>query len=328
MTLNALFSLLVPATTLFLLMLLTERERRYLPGLMLIFIVAATLVGLLQFSGTRINNPLINQSYEVSGPFANRNHLALLLACGCLVAPAWAASGRGWRGPAALALVLLFLLTALASGSRAGFALSILSLPIAMLLVRGHFRKTLGRMPRWGRPVLIAVFLLLVVALVTFAIAADRGASIARAQFLNMADDLRFRALPDTLDLARTYFPFGAGMGSFDTVFRMNEPLNLLDRTYFNHAHNDFLEVVIDGGLFGILLLMAALVWWGIVSLRVWRAGPGSSFLMPKLGSAMLLLMLLGAVVDFAARTPIMMTVIVVAAFWLNSGATANAPDE
>ncbi|WP_163521202.1 hypothetical protein, partial [Klebsiella michiganensis] len=69
---------------------LRRAERAYLPALVLILIFTSMLLAVVQFSGWRIDNPLINDvSGSVSGSFANRNHFALYLALGCLLAPLW-----------------------------------------------------------------------------------------------------------------------------------------------------------------------------------------------------------------------------------------------
>ncbi len=322
LTLNALLSLIVPAVTLLLLRLVPERERLRLPGLVLTFILAATLVGLLQFSGSHIRSPFINYGYEVSGPFANRNHFALLLACGCLVAPAWASLNRRgslWRAVTAIGLVILFLLAALASGSRAGFALALLTLPITTFLLRDRMRRWHGHAPKWAFAVAITAAGSLIVIFVTLAILADRGASISRIYALNTEADLRFRTLPTVLELVRAQFPIGSGMGTFDPLFRVHEPFELLERTYFNHAHNDFIEIVINGGIIGAMLLAAGVVWWVTASVRTWRARSSPESLVARLGSAVLLVILLAALVDYAARTPIMMAMIMIAAVWLDS---------
>jgi len=98
---NAAASLVVPFAILVLIIGLDEREVTWLPGMLLTFIAVATLPGLAQFAGAAFNNPLINDTPgQVSGIFANRNHYALLLALGCLVAPVWAfgnGSGAIWR---------------------------------------------------------------------------------------------------------------------------------------------------------------------------------------------------------------------------------------
>ena len=107
-------------------------------------------------------------------------------------------------------------------------------------------------------------------------------------------------------------------------MFRMSEPFNLLKPTYFNHAHNDWLEVVLDAGLAGMLLLAATVTWWGWASARAWRARGGGSNALPKLGSAILLLIMISSLFDYPARTPTMMMVIVLAARWL--GQSSHRP--
>ena len=75
---NAAASLLVPVAVLVLVAQLRSDERAWLPGILLTVIAVSMIVGLLQFSGMGSNNPLINDSMgQVSGSFANRNHLAI-----------------------------------------------------------------------------------------------------------------------------------------------------------------------------------------------------------------------------------------------------------
>ncbi|MFV3561654.1 hypothetical protein ACNJFJ_21115, partial [Mycobacterium tuberculosis] len=83
-TLNAAFSLATPAAILLLLGAFDEKARAWLPGLIVVLAVATSLVGLMQFSGNRFDQPLIGYRYDVSGIFGNRNHFALFLAVGCL----------------------------------------------------------------------------------------------------------------------------------------------------------------------------------------------------------------------------------------------------
>ena len=129
--------LLLQFLSLLLIATLSEAERAWLPGALLCLVSGAALLGLLQFSGAAIDNPFVNETPGVvSGNFANRNHFALFLALGCLLAPVWAFHGRrqaGWRAPVALGLVLLFALTILAGGSRAGLALGMVALSMALI---------------------------------------------------------------------------------------------------------------------------------------------------------------------------------------------------
>lgn len=325
---NAAFSLSVPLVVFALVSALDGKDRRRLPGLVLLMVAGTMIVGLLQFSGAGYHNIFVNDTVgEVSGTFANRNHFALFLSIGCLIAPVWAFSESGgvrWRGPIALALILLFLLTILASGSRAGILTGGMALFIGLIFARHGLKRMSARTPRWMLPAIIAGTLTIVFGGVLLSIVADRAVSIDRALGLEAGGDMRTRALPVMLAMVPAYFPWGAGAGSFDPLFRMHEPFALLKTTYFNHAHNDFLEILLDTGLPGLLLLLAATGWWLIASIRAWRT-PGSS-LAPRLGSAVLLLVFVASAFDYPARTPVIMAVLVIAATWLTKAEQPSRP--
>lgn len=323
-TVNAAASLIVPIATLVSLGGLKPQERQWLPGLILGLVAASTLIALLQLSGAGFNNPFVNETPgQVSGTFANRNHLALFLTLGCLLAPVWAfAEGRAarWRGPTAIGLVLLFVLTILASGSRAGLLLGALALGIGLVLVRRGISRELNRYPRWVFFALIAGLVCVIAIFVLISVAADRAVAINRVFEVDPGQDMRSRGLPTVLAMIWAYFPMGSGLGGFDPIFRIHEPFELLKLTYFNHAHDDLLEVVLDAGLPGLLLLLGALLWWAWASIRAWRAGADARFALPKLGSAMLLLVIIASAFDYPARTPMIMAVMVVAGMWLSGG--------
>lgn len=321
-TLNGASSLVVPLTALVLMASLRETERPLLPGAVLTVVAASAMVGLVQFSGSTLNNPFINDTTgQVSGSFANRNHFALFIALGCLLVPVWMFIGGrrpGWRGPIGLGLLILFLLTIIASGSRAGLGLGVLALLLGLLLVRQPISRTLSRYPRWVFPVLVAGLLAMVVLFVLLSVAADRAVSIDRLFALDQGQDMRSRGLPTVLAMIYEYFPLGSGLGSFDSMFRMHEPYGLLKPTYFNHAHNDILEVILDAGLPGLVLLVATIGWWGWASITAWRAR-GTQNALPKLGSAVLLLIIVASIFDYPARTPMMMAIMIIAGVWLSA---------
>lgn len=318
-TINALFSLVVPVAVLVLAARMKQHEQAWLPGVLLALVTASTIVGLLQFSGATFNNPLINDTVgQVSGSFANRNHFALFLAFGCLLAPVWAfLGGRSprWRAPIALGLILLFALTILASGSRAGLLLGVLALGLGMLLVQQNIRWALRNAPRWMFPTLVAAIVGSVAIMVLLSIAADRAVSINRALAVDPGQDMRSRALHTVLAMVAEYFPMGAGLGGFNPLFRMHEADALLKPTYFNQAHNDFVGMLLDAGLLS-LVLVAALAWWLRASFRAWRAP--RECMLPQLGSAMILLVIVASVFDYPARTPMIMAMLVIAAIWLS----------
>lgn len=319
-TLNALMSLMIPVAILVMMASLTSQERKAIQPVMIALVFCAALLGLFQISVGYFDNPLINDTpWQVSGPFANRNHFALFMAFGCLLVPARIfGEGRtlGAGHSLGLLLMVLFLLMILASGSRAGLLTGALAIVIGMLLARQTIRRQLRHAPRWILPLILGTTIGLLAFFVLVSVKTGRAVSIERIVAGQEFEDMRSRSLPTVLAMVKDYFPTGSGIGSFDTVFRIHEPFELLKVTYFNHAHNDFLEIVIDAGLPGLLLMLIGLLWWAWASLRVWRA-VSNEHQLGKVGSAMLLLVFVASAFDYPARTPIVMAMVVIAAVWL-----------
>lgn len=328
---NAFFSFLAPAAALLLTATLDEDERTRLPGVVFALAAVSAVVAVVQLSGSGLDNPLINETVgTASGIFANANHQALLLALGIVAAAAWAeeptsASGRRrtalWRVPVAGGAAVWFLLMIMASGSRTGLVLGFLALAVAAAIARRALGAMLARAPRPMRWVLAGAGLTAILALGVVSFTAGRAVSLNRLLVLSTGEDMRSRALPTVLDMISTYMPFGSGFGSFDPLFRMHEPDALLNLSYFNHAHNDYLEVALEGGIPAVLLVIAALGWALRVGVAAWRADPSDrSVPAARFGATAMLLIALASVVDYPARTPAMMALLAI------SAVLANAP--
>jgi O-antigen ligase len=192
---------------------------------------------------------------------------------------------------------------------------------IGLFLARQGIRRELRHAPRWVVAALAGAAVAIVAGTVVASIAADRAVAIRRLVDTDTGLDMRGRALPTVWAMIRDYFPAGAGLGSFDAVFRIHEPFALLKPTYFNHAHDDFLEIALDAGVAGVLLLCAAVAWWIVASVRAWRRPANTRDVLPRVGSVMLLLIIMASLFDYPARTPTVMALIVVAAAWLSEGA-------
>ncbi|HKH26851.1 MAG TPA: O-antigen ligase family protein, partial [Sphingomicrobium sp.] len=93
------------------------------------------------------------------------------------------------------------------------------------------------------------------------------------SSFVTRADMWR-----NTLRLIAETFPFGTGVGSFQSIYAVGEDPRTVGGTYINHAHNDFLEIVLETGLLGLLLLLASLTWWLLTAMAVWRSPSSSEF--------------------------------------------------
>jgi O-antigen ligase len=323
-TRNALASLIVPVATFILLTQVSERSHRWLPTVILVMVAAAVLLGLLQFSGAGFNNPLLNDTPGVvSSIFANRNHFALLLAIGCLIAPVWAFVDREalrWRGPLSGGLIILFVLTILATGSRSGMLLGGIALALALALVGRPLRRRLRGGPAWLLPASIVTAVMVIGGFVALSFFADRADAIKRLVALQGGEDMRSRALPTVLEMIRIYMPFGSGFGGFDPIFRIHEPFNLLKPTYFNQAHDDYLGIALDGGVLGVVALVVGLLWWLVMTLRAWRMPESDDVVRARLGSGIVLLVLVASATDYPVRTPTIMALLVIAAVWLARG--------
>jgi len=321
---NAAGSLIVPFSTLFLAAGVTRGQRAMLPGVVLALAASSALVGALQFCGAGLPNPLINYTPgEVSGTFANRNHFALLEAIGCVVAPAWAFMGdkqSRWRAPLAFALLPVFILLILASGSRAGMMLGAAALTTGVLLSHKWLNLKFRTHASWSSPALPIGIIGMVAIVVVASVLSHRANSIDRLLSLAPSDDLRARNLRTVWSIIWTYFPVGSGFGGFDPLFRLHEPFSALQLTYFNHAHNDFAEVVLDGGLPALLLIIAAVAWWASASLRLLRAPASRETLLPRLGATVLFLIFAASLFDYPVRTPMIMMITALAALWLGRG--------
>lgn len=327
-TRNALFSLIVPVTAVLIMGRLgRSRDRAVLIALGAMVLFSAAM-GVLQFSGARFDNPLINDAPGViGGTFANPNHLALLMAIGCILAPV--TCFELIRRPLvslgmSAGLVTLFILVILATGSRAGLVLGACGIAYGILMVRKRAFHALAQLSRSVRLILVAAIAATVAGSIAASIWLGRAASVGRMVSADAIEDKRFAVWTTVTRMIGEYLPFGSGLGAFDAAYRIAEPAANLDTRYMNQAHNDWLQIVLDAGIVGAILAIAALVIWVLATRAAWGAHDTSY---ARMASGILLLIFLASVVDYAARTPIIMTFAAIAAVWLcRHGVTVYAP--
>jgi O-antigen ligase len=326
--LNSLLSLLPPAAALTGLAWLSRRERADLTLPVAALALASAVLGIAQMTGgaeTGLQPYATNARDAAAGFFANRNHEALLLALALPALALWATGmdsrgdqldpRRGWAAAVAGGLLVLVIPT---TGSRTGLALAGVGLALAGLIVLAPARRALARMPRRKRRTTLGIGVAAVVLLLFAALALGQAASVQRFFLLSAGEDLRGRVLPAELEMLRTFFPAGIGFGAFDPVFRRFEPFELLRFTYLNQAHNDVLQIVIEGGAAGAVLLAASVLWWGWHTLRLWRLPQTMPYVrLGRVASVMLLMVALASLTDYPLRTPLMMVVATVLAAWL-----------
>ncbi|WP_189453357.1 O-antigen ligase family protein [Cognatilysobacter bugurensis] len=195
------------------------------------------------------------------GTFANRNHFAALMAMLGPLAFAFGAQSQLRRDtPRALAwhaLGAIFVLACALSFSRAGSALALLALLCTgIVLMRGA---------RIGAGIRTAVVIALGLGAATAVYAWD---GLAQRLTQDPADDLRWQYLRNGLETAQAYMPFGSGAGSFRWAYVPFEPVTDMVSVHADRAHNDALQTLIEFGIAGALLLVAALALLAWQSLR------------------------------------------------------------
>ncbi len=236
------------------------------------------------------------------GFFANRNHLATL----CLMtlpflAALIAASDRDERRETRLgrqviagAALLFLALGTVTVQSFAGWVLLLPALAGCWLIYRRGRRRSTTAAVRVG-----AVLLGLAIAAALFAPSLP---SLWGPEVGEMRPRERRESMTLTLDAALDYLPFGSGMGSFTQVYPAYEPPGDAKLTYVNHAHNDYLELLLEGGVFGVAFALALFAWWVRHVIPLWRSSGGVTAL-GRSGSVALALMFAHSVVDYPVRT-------------------------
>jgi O-antigen ligase len=309
LTLNALGALL-PATAMGLIALaLNFRERVLLARLLVAIACASALLGLMQFAAGGTVLHLFRTSSEDSavGLFANRNHQAVLMACGLPLLGATAgirtyedAYSKRHSGIAVFAALLLLMGLA-STGSRMGLLLGSLGLAAATTIYLMTARQVRGSRRPW-----VAAGGFAVAALLPIALLVARSGALARL-IADPVDQTRAAAWGPMVHAARMFFPFGSGFGTFEPVYRMVEPDSLLSTIYLNQAHNEPLQLAIEGGLPALVLLVLFLGWWALAVARAVRpreSNPRRALAMAM--AAATLIMMLSSLVDYPLRTPLL----------------------
>jgi O-antigen ligase len=104
-----------------------------------------------------------------------------------------------------------------------------------------------------------------------------------------------------TARAAIDFLPYGSGLGTFQSVYPLYENTAQVTTTYAVHAHNDYVELFLELGVAGALLILLFMCWWAT---RVWRVW-GSAEARPYAKAAAIAsgAMLLHSLVDFPLRT-------------------------
>ena len=115
---------------------------------------------------------------------------------------------------------------------------------------------------------------------------------------------MRWEITQHSAPLARQFWMFGGGAGSFVRLFTIGERLEWVKPAYVNAAHDDYLQLVIELGLPGLLALALFAVALGRGALAGWRRGNGFRSSVLVTGLLIVVLYALHSVVDYPLRRP------------------------
>jgi O-antigen ligase len=178
------------------------------------------------------------------------------------------------------------------TGSRAGVAILPIIAAFCVLMVRKDLTGNVPKLWIGG----VGLFMLTAIAGVGFSGVVTRDA-LATA---NVAASTREAIWDNSWRYAVEHLPAGSGLGSFVPVFRLREdPLNRPSE-FANHAHNDYLEWLLETGLPGIALLVGFAIWYAFQLKGVWRANEAA---LGRAGSIAIGAVVIHSLADYPIRT-------------------------
>ncbi len=280
---------------------LTERQLRQAIWVIVGMFALATTIGVIQYtsSGQLLQFHSLAHRTSLLGFFANKNHMALALAC---MIPLGYALIKDLPGEGAIknyqfaclfGLVFALLIT---TNSRAGLAFGM----IATLATLFHIAPK--------RRALVASIFVGAVALLSAILSLVPNIAIVMERFGNTSEDGRLDMLAQSWPLIEQYSATGSGFGSFSEVFVPNEKLEWLLPNYVNQLHNDWVQFVMEGGIPAGLIIILVIISLTMATLKARAQGEqhssSGSFEANILWASMVIIALFGlhSIIDYPAR--------------------------
>lgn len=295
---------LLPALALFVGALSVGRKNaRRLLQLLLAMVLASAAFAFFQLSLPDGSPLLMYTSWgrNFGGVFVNPNHQGTALSLGAVIAVTLFVDGRRRAHDQRNHLHWLYALACLAcvvmiplAGSRAGVLLVIVGL-LASIVMLGILRWRSLRVDRAVAMGLIAAVTVAVVTLIS-------------AVALQQVDSQRQTIARETIRIGNQFAPLGVGIGNFVPVYAQSQDPKYAGRQEVNHAHNEYVQWWMEGGLPALVVVLFGLAVFGWAGWQVLSRMP-SRRLMAIAAPAWcgLLVLLVHSLVDFPMRTTTLM---------------------
>lgn len=279
------------------------RRAALMRGVAIGFAIAVAL-GLLQVAGFDFLHPypIEADNHFGNGFFTNHNHQAtfVLMAAVLLLTVEGRLPQKSLLDAKLAGFAVATGLAALASGSRAGIVLVLASALVFVTFWLVTRSRPPGAKGSSARPVAFALggAALVAAAVSALVIGAERFA-LGRGGLL---EDQRLEIAPIAWQAIWQFWPTGSGFGTFQTPYRQVEPIEALRILDISHAHNDLLEVAIEGGVLALALIAALSIRIFMLSGRALRIKGAEGMRIAAIGLA-LAVPLVHSLVDYPLRT-------------------------
>jgi len=270
----------------------------------LLLVILSAFLGMAQFidGGSTFSLYNVFNKNRFIGFFSNTNHFASLMVMAMPLAlwkfsqakhkmssPTQQSRDRFLGG----ATFIVAFGGVLMSGSNAGYFMALICLPacMAILYSRG-LRTTLTTLISFSFiALLLADF---------FIFSGEIWRFIGK--FSNTNATSRSGIFQNAMGWRGDFGQWGIGSGAFREIYTMYEDKSTISTTYVNNAHNDYLQIWIEFGIFGAALIAGFLLWYSSTAI-FWMRKRSSKSKVKLIYLLCLLMPLLHSAADYPLRT-------------------------
>jgi O-antigen ligase len=176
--------------------------------------------------------------------------------------------------------------------SLAGIGLMVPATAASLLMILSRRRK----LPAWSAAVVALALAGAVTAIYFAPISNNLTSTGARTDTAS-----RYLSFHISSRAAADYMPLGSGIGTFPQIYPTYEDPAAVDRYYMNHVHGDYIELALETGIPGMVLVLVFLLWWMRRTISIWRADEPDHFALAATVASGVILA--HSLVDYPLRT-------------------------